>query len=172
MDLYIIRHADALPLGVNGITADEERPLSKTGEAQARQLAAALSRRGIRLEKVVSSPLVRARQTAEGLVQALSAPQPEVILGDELAPGGKRRNLIKFLRAVGGAAVAVVGHQPDLGDLAAWLIGGKKARIDLAKAGVAQITFSNGPDKGAGTLVGLMAPEWFGEDSSAPTAAS
>jgi phosphohistidine phosphatase len=171
MELYIIRHADALPVGAHGITEDEARPLSKEGEAQARQLAAALNRRGIRLEKVVSSPLLRARQTAEGLVQALPDPRPELIARDELAPGGKRRKLVKLLRDLGGTAVAVVGHQPDLGDLAAWLIGSKKARIDFAKAGVAQITFADSPDKGAGTLVGLMAPEWFG-DSSSPAAAS
>jgi phosphohistidine phosphatase len=163
MDLYIIRHGDALPLGSPGITGDEERPLSKDGEAQARNLAAALSRRGIRLEKVVSSPLVRARQTAERLIEAWPPPRPELSLCDELAPGRKRRQLAKFLRALGGASVAVVGHQPDLGALAAWLVGSKKAQIDLAKAGVAHVQFGNGPKKGAGTLIALLTPAWLGQ---------
>ena len=59
------------------------------------------------------------------------------------------------------ASVAVVGHQPDLGQLAGWLIGARKAQIDLAKAGVAHIAFDPEPRKGAGTLVWLVTPEWF-----------
>src|SRR5579883_817378 len=126
MDLYLIRHADALPLGVQGFTEDGARPLSDEGRAQAKALGEALSAKGIRLDKIATSPLVRARQTADGLLAAWSGSTPELVVCEELVPGSKRRKLARFLRQLGGNAVAVVGHQPDLGRFAGWLIGSKK----------------------------------------------
>ena len=162
MDLYLIRHADALPVGQDGITTDADRPLSDEGKAQVKALAAALKRHGVHLDAVVSSPLLRTHQTAEGLLQTWSKPGPDLHACDHLAPGGKRGKLARFLHELGGKAAALVGHQPDLGDLAAWLIGSKKAHIDFAKAGVAYIISSDEPAKGSGTLVWLVTPEWSG----------
>jgi phosphohistidine phosphatase len=161
MDLYLIRHADALPLGEQGITEDAVRPLSDEGTAQSRALAAALTRRGIQLDALVSSPLLRAHQTAEGILNGLAQPRPGTWQCNALAPGGKRRKLGRFLRELKGNSIALVGHQPDLGRLAAWLIGSKKAQIDFAKAGIAHITCPEGPDKGKGILLSLMTPEWY-----------
>ncbi len=59
MDLYLIRHADAVPLGEQGITDDAHRPLSAKGIIQTIALAASLGRMGVRLDKIVSSPLLR-----------------------------------------------------------------------------------------------------------------
>jgi phosphohistidine phosphatase len=163
MDLYLIRHADALPVGQAGITADEDRPLSEEGKAQAKALAAALRRQGVQLDKVVTSPLLRARQTAEGMLLAWGKSTADLHPCNELAPGGKRGKLARFLRELGGKAIALVGHQPDLGECAAWLIGSKKARIEMAKGGVAYIISGEEPAKGSGTLVWLATPAWFGE---------
>jgi phosphohistidine phosphatase SixA len=58
--------------------------------------------------------------------------------------------------------MALVGHQPDLGFYAGWLIGSKSAQVDLAKAGVARITCDDKPGKGRGMLIWLVTPEWFG----------
>lgn len=162
MDLYLIRHADALALGTGGITDDAERPLSEEGKAQARLLATGLRGQGVRLEKVVTSPLVRARQTAEELVRQWPPPAPVVEICAELSPGGKPRKLARFLRDLGGEAVAVVGHQPDLGYLASWLIGSRKAQLDFAKGGVAYLAFDGGPGKGSGCLRWLVTPRWLG----------
>src|ERR1700730_7056055 len=74
MDLYLVRHADALALGERGITEDAERPLSEEGQAQAKSVGAGLQRMGVHLNLIVSSPLVRARQTTEGLVREWAAP--------------------------------------------------------------------------------------------------
>jgi phosphohistidine phosphatase SixA len=54
-----------------------------------------------------------------------------------------------------------VGHQPDLGEWTAWLIGSKKAHIDLAKAGVAFLACPDGTRKGGGSLVWLVTPDWY-----------
>src|SRR3954454_15370318 len=123
MDLYLIRHAHALALGERGITEDEERPLSDEGEKQAAQVAAGLKRRGGRFDLLLSSPLVRARQTADALVEAGTGLVAEMQTTDLLAPGGKRRKLAKLLMDSARVSVGLVGHQPDLGEFAAWLIG-------------------------------------------------
>jgi phosphohistidine phosphatase len=160
MDLYLIRHADAQPLGEGGIQDDAERPLTTEGHKQCGPLAAALQRQGVRLEAIVTSPLLRARQTAEGLRKGLTAPVPELHTCDHLAPGGKRRKLTRFLRGLGVPSVAIVGHQPDLNLYAGWLIGARAAQIELAKAGVACIHFEDDPDKGDGVLTWMVTPQW------------
>jgi phosphohistidine phosphatase len=160
MDLYIIRHADAQPLGEGGIEDDGERPLTAAGQAQCSPLAAALTRQGVRLERVVTSPLLRARQTAEGLLEHLDSPTPGLHTCDHLAPGGKRRKLTRFLRGLHAESIAIVGHMPDLSEYTAWLIGSRKAQIDLAKAGIACIHFEDRLDKGEGVLTWLVTPKW------------
>ena len=69
--------------------------------------------------------------------------------------------LLELDRLDAGSAVAVVGHAPDLSEWAAWLIGGKKAHIDLAKAGIALIRCPEGPRKGACSLIWLVTPDWL-----------
>lgn len=163
MDLFIIRHADALSLGERGITQDEDRPLSERGETQARVVGAGLRRKGIKLAKIVTSPLLRARQTAEELLRVWSPPLPEILVSPELAPGGRRKKLARFLKGLGDGPVALVGHQPDLSELTAWLIGSRKAQVDFAKAGVGHVACPDEPGKARGMLLLLVPPEWFGE---------
>jgi phosphohistidine phosphatase len=161
VDLYLIRHADAVPLGEGGFTEDADRPLTETGQEQAKQLAIGLRQKGVHLSMVLTSPLLRARQTAEGMLSAWQDAGPELRVCEDLAPGGKRRRLSRFLKDLGQDRVALVGHQPDLGEYAAWLIGSKKAQIDLAKAGVAYIACPQGAGKGEGTLTWLVTPDWL-----------
>ena len=161
MEVYLIRHADAFPLGEGGSTDDASRPLTSGGEQQATNSAAGLKRRGIRPGIVLSSPLVRARQTAERMVDALGEPMVDVRICEDLAPGGKRRKLARVLKDLGLDSAALVGHQPDLGILASWLIGSKKAEIEMAKAGVACVHFEEGPGRPKGCLVWLVTPQWL-----------
>ena len=163
MDLYLIRHAEALPLGEAGITEDDNRPLTPHGEEEAKTVAAGLHRKGITLGAIVHSPLLRARQTADAMLRNLPEPAPALEVCEDLAFGGKRRKVSKFINDLGVDKIALVGHQPDLGQFAAWLIGSKKARIDIAKAGVAHITCDPKAGKGDGTLVWLVSPDWFEE---------
>jgi phosphohistidine phosphatase len=162
VELYLIRHADALPLGEGGVMEDADRPLSETGNAQVKSLAESLQRHDIHPGILATSPLLRARQTAEELVKHWTGSAPTVQECAELAIGGKTRKLARFLRELEGNSIGVVGHQPDLCECAAWLIGSRKAQLDLAKAGVACISCPDGPEKGAGTLLWLVTPTWFG----------
>jgi phosphohistidine phosphatase len=162
VEIYLIRHADAVPLGESGSTDDASRPLTAIGEQQAKQLAAGFQRQGVRPGIVLSSPLLRARQTAEGMVHALGEPPVEVRICEDLAPGGKRRRLGRVPKELGQDSVALVGHQPDLGTFASWLVGSKKADIEIAKAGVACIHCEEGPGRPKGSLVWLVTPQWLG----------
>jgi phosphohistidine phosphatase len=161
MDLYLIRHADAAPLGESGSTDDATRPLTAEGQQQARDLAGGLKRRQIHPSIVVTSPLLRARQTAETMLDSWGAGAPPLRECEDLASGGRRRKLLKFLRDLGQDHVALVGHQPDLGEFGAWLIGSRKAQLDLDKGGVACLRFAEEMKKGMARLVWLVTPAWL-----------
>jgi phosphohistidine phosphatase len=162
VNLYLIRHAEAEPLGAGGVQDDAERPLSREGRTQCAPLARALQQAGVRLDRVVTSPLLRSRQTAEGFLEHWPQPAPPLVVCELLAPGGKRRKLTRFLARLKVEAAAV-GHMPDLAEYAAWLIGSRKAQVELAKAGVACIHFDDEPDKAAGVLHWLVTPAWYPE---------
>lgn len=161
MELYLIRHAEAAPLGTGGVTQDEDRPLTARGQEQAQGLAAGLRKHGVRLGVVLTSPLLRARQTAEGILQHWPDPAPELRVCDALVPDVRPRKLSRAIAALGADVVALVGHQPDLGLYAAWLLGSRKIRIDLPKAGIACFHCPEGPGKGDGQLEWLVPPELF-----------
>jgi phosphohistidine phosphatase len=161
VELYLIRHADALPLGENGTTQDEERPLSAKGETQSEAVARALSKREIVLDKLYASPLVRAAQTASILLRVWAKPELILETCNLLAPGGKPRKLAKQLLKAEGEKIGLVGHEPDLGEFAAWLLGNKEAQIHVAKAGVVHILCEGIPSKGGGALQWMVTPEWY-----------
>lgn len=160
MQIFIIRHADALPLDET-MRGDEERPVSEEGRKQAGQLASAFKRLDARLERVLASPLKRARQTADELAQHLEQPGLLVEETDFLAPGGSVKKLFKLLRKLDLQHVALVGHEPDLGRLAARLIGGKRARVEFAKSGMACVACDDPPRAGAGSLLWMLTPMWL-----------
>ncbi|HVR13641.1 MAG TPA: histidine phosphatase family protein, partial [Gaiellaceae bacterium] len=104
MRVYLVRHAEAEPG-----EPDELRTLTPHGRWQAKELGERLARRGIRPEVVLSSPLLRARQTAEAIAtEAGVAAEPE----ERLAPGATADD-VRAVVAGRGDTVVVVGHQPD-----------------------------------------------------------
>jgi phosphohistidine phosphatase len=160
MNLILIRHAHAQPS--SGEEApDADRPLSDKGREQCAALARALQRAQVTIGCIVTSPLLRARQTTEELLKHWPAPTPEVHTCEALAPDGRQKKLNRFLRSLSAAPVALVGHMPDLGRYAGWLIGSKKVGIVLAKAGAAYIECTTGPSRGAGSLSWLVTPDWY-----------
>ncbi|MBY0459576.1 MAG: histidine phosphatase family protein [Gemmataceae bacterium] len=166
MTLYLIRHAEAVDLGAPGVSGtlrDFDRPLTPGGRAQALALALAFARRGVGVDAVAASPLVRAHQTAVDLL-GVWHPGERVVTCDLLAPDRlKPAKLSEFLAELPGRRVAAVGHMPELGCYAEWLLGAAEGSIPLAKAAAACIEFKGGPAKGAGKLQWLVTPEWAGE---------
>jgi len=113
MKLYLVRHADAVPGD-----PDELRPLSDAGREQARALGVRLKEESVDL--VLTSPLLRARETGEGLGRATGSPTQT---DPRLAPGATAE-AVRAAVAGRGERVVVVGHQPDCGRVAAALTGG------------------------------------------------
>ena len=112
MRLLIVRHAEAAPGN-----PDELRPLTSEGRKHARELGQRLREQGVEPDAIVSSPLLRARETA----RALGFGEPEV--DERLAPGATPFD-VRDAANGRGETVLVVGHQPDCGRAAAVLTGG------------------------------------------------
>jgi phosphohistidine phosphatase len=125
--LVLIRHAEAAPG-----TPDELRTLTSEGHEQARSLGERLRADGIEPDAVLSSPLLRARETASDL--GFGAPEPR----DELAPGATAED-VRALVAGRGDTVVVVGHQPDCGEIAAALSGGPEPAFPSAGVHVLEL---------------------------------
>ena len=152
-ELYLVRHGIAAERGKEW-PDDSKRPLTHKGIARMGQLAAGLKDLQVSFDLILTSPLVRARQTADLLHQGLggSTPLEETAL---LAPGGRPAELLDHLRSQKKAErIALVGHEPDLGQLAAFLIGAK-APLVFKKGGVCRIDFEKFPPVPPGQL------HWF-----------
>ena len=134
MRLFLVRHAHA----VDG-APDELRPLSDRGRRQARELAARLA--ATLPDVVLSSPLLRARETADAIARASGAP---LRVDDRLAPGATVDSLLAAAGDADGTVVAV-GHQPDCSEIAIELTGGPDP--GFAPAGYLEVEVS--PDRPA-----------------------
>jgi phosphohistidine phosphatase len=106
MRLFVVRHAEAAPG-----EPDELRPLTESGRATARALAARLATEGV--EIVVSSPLLRARETAAEIARAADVP---VEVDDRLAPGATPDG-VRAAAEGRGRTIVAVGHQPDCSEI-------------------------------------------------------
>jgi phosphohistidine phosphatase len=123
MRVYLVRHAEAEPG-----EPDELRTLTTHGRRQAQELAERFARRGIRPEAVLSSPLLRARQTADAIAAGTGvAAEPD----ERLAPGATADD-VRAAVAGRGETVVVVGHQPDCGLIAAAIGGGPAPEFPAA----------------------------------------
>jgi len=119
--LYLVRHARAAPGD-----PDELRPLTPEGREEARRLAERLA--GERPDAVVTSPLLRARETAEVLARACGL---EAVPDERLAPGATSLDA-RHAAAGRGERIVLVGHQPDFGRIAVALTGGEEPPFPTA----------------------------------------
>jgi phosphohistidine phosphatase len=155
--LYLVRHGAAEPRG-DRWPDDAVRPLSEEGTARMRRAARGLASLGEPIGIVLTSPLVRAVQTAEILRHALGI-GPAVETCPPLAPGGRPREVAAAVRAHGlSGTFALVGHEPDLGQLAGWFVGAK-APVPFKKGAVGRIDIAGWPPAGRGQLVWLLPPK-------------
>jgi phosphohistidine phosphatase len=132
MNVFLVRHAIAESTDPERWPDDLMRPLSPDGIARFRSVAKAL-RQVATPQLVLSSPASRCTRTAEILTDRAGWPQHEI--DDQLAPGSRAQDVSALLRSRGSDSVAVIGHEPDLGDLVSYLISGGQVRTDLRKGG-------------------------------------
>jgi len=156
--LYIVRHAIAAERG-DRWPDDAKRPLTPEGAARMRDVVRGLEALDVEIDIVCTSPLVRASETAEILVRGLS-PKPQLVSLPALSPGGTPARVVDAVAAqTPKRGLAVVGHEPGLGELAAWLIGARQP-IALKKGAVCRIDFAEWPPaKQQGTLVWAATPK-------------
>ena len=138
MELYILRHGIAVERGTPGYKKDGDRPLTKEGEDKMRQIADAMRGMDLKFDLILSSPLVRAEQTANIVAGEVDE---EVTFTHYLEPGGNALDLINEINDEKAHRVLLVGHEPDLSSLVSILISGKSdAGIELKKGGLCKLT--------------------------------
>lgn len=158
-ELYIMRHGIAVTRGSAGFSDDSKRPLIPEGKKKMREIAEGLIRLGFDVDWIVTSPLVRAVETAEIVAEQLGSNVP-MDFSDALRPGGSPEALVTFLaKHANRKRVLVVGHEPDLSAMAARLVGaGRHANLAFKKGGCCLITFNEFPPKSPGELVWWLTP--------------
>jgi phosphohistidine phosphatase len=155
-ELYLIRHAVAEERG-DDWPDDTKRPLSEDGASRMRKSARGLDRLGITLDVVLTSPLVRARQTAEIVATALN-PRPPIVTVESLGPGGTYQAITSDLeKQTRRTRIGIVGHEPGIGELAARLVGSRHP-IEFKKGAICRIDVDTIPPSGPGDLVWFVTP--------------
>jgi len=155
MRLIIIRHAIAVERGTPDI-ADEDRPLTRKGERRFQQAARGLVRVEPRPDLLLTSPLPRARQTAE--IAAGAWGKIKVKRSDVLAGGSFAEIAAVLDKLPRDSSAAIVGHEPDVSELLSAILGSKdSAAFTFKKGGVAVVEVA-GPLGQGGVLLWAMPP--------------
>lgn len=141
MEIVLVRHGPARARDPARWPDDGQRPLTAEGRAATRAAARGLRRAGVDAPRIATSPLLRARATAEILSAELGG-RGAIEAWEELAPGATAEAVVRRLGARRHApgTVLLVGHEPSLGLLAGLLLTGEEVRpFRLAKAGAARL---------------------------------
>jgi phosphohistidine phosphatase len=159
MDVILIRHAKAGSRDPNSWPNDDDRPLTVEGQAEHRAVMRAARKMGVKFDFLVTSPLKRARETAD-LVSSVYRWPEEPQVAAELGHGFSVAAVVKLLaKFPPSSCVALVGHEPDFSELATALIGGKTGLgFQIKKSGIACVRFEGPAEAGAGTLLYLLKP--------------
>lgn len=159
MKCYLIRHAIADTLPPGSEMKDFDRALTPQGRKRMERVSAGLTELGFAPQHIVTSPLTRARQTAVLLARRFTFAQLRV--EPQLAPEGSFKRLVKAFNETVADEVALVGHQPDLGQLASWLLTGSRhdCQLPFKKGGVACLDLGDQMQPGRATLHWFLTPK-------------
>ena len=156
MILYFLRHGDA---GDSWPADDAQRPLSAKGEESLRAAADVWKRLKLRPEVVITSPFVRARQTADLMCAGIGCAAPPVV-DERLAAGAGWGDMARAIADHPDASrVCFVGHDPDFSRAVALLTGA--ASVRMRKGGLACVEFYGVPEPGGGELAWLLDPDLY-----------
>lgn len=163
MNIYIIRHAIAIDEGTEGFE-DSERPLTDNGRKKMRQIARGLRALGVGVDLIISSPYVRARETADVLADVLRMKQKAAI-SENLLPLGDPDLLISEINEKYSVdSIAIVGHEPNLSTLTGLLISeNAKVSMTYKKGGVCKLTTDDLHHSRTATLEWLLTPKMLVE---------
>ena len=157
VELYLIRHGLAEARG-DAWPDDTKRPLTNAGMTRLRRSTRGLERLGISFDVILTSPLVRTRQTAEVISEELES-RPHVVDAESLAPCGTFQGVMAELEKHNRRTrIALVGHEPGIGELAALLIGTRHP-IEFKKGAVCRIDVNALPPSAPGDLRWFLTPK-------------
>ena len=154
MELYFLRHGEAEPPALGG--TDDARQLTERGRQDARLVAQALRRAGARPEVILTSPLLRARQTGEALEEVFGV---SARVEERLRSGCTLGDLQEVLADRPEARFVLVGHEPDVSRMVGRLIG--DARVKMQTSCVARVEAEQ-VEPGGGMLIWLLSPQVAG----------
>lgn len=148
MILYFLRHGDAVE---SALLHDSERPLSELGLQQAGNAGRFLARMNATVELILSSPLLRARQTAEAVQQEIGI--GTISTSEHLVPSSNPVQLFAELSNSPSETILLVGHEPHLSTTISLLVAGdERAHIEMKKSSLACVSISKPIVRGAGIL--------------------
>ncbi len=157
MTLSIIRHAIAVPRGTAGYPGDD-RPLTPEGRKKMKQAAAGIVRILPRPDAILTSPLSRARETAQ--ITSAAYPDPVAMdTTDVLLPGGSIAAVLETIRERGDGHVLLVGHEPDLTMLVGHLLGTDGTKFELKKGGLVHLSATITAAGATATLLWYLKPK-------------
>ncbi|MCC7009154.1 MAG: histidine phosphatase family protein [Acidobacteria bacterium] len=155
--LYLVRHAIAHERSERW-PDDSARPLTAAGAARMRAIVAGLRTLNPAIDLVATSPYARAASTAALLVRGLS-PKPTLLEVDVLEPDHAPADVARAAGSLDATGVALVGHEPGMGELAAWLLGAREP-LPFKKGGICRVdTPVWPPAAGRGTLIWFATPK-------------
>jgi phosphohistidine phosphatase len=161
MDLYFLRHGVAVDLEVGGGLSDAERPLTAEGQRKMRAIAKGMSALELSFDLVLSSPALRAWQTARIAARGLNALE-QLKLADCLAPGADPKQIVENLRRLDPALqrVLLVGHEPDLSQLVSLLVAGNTSLgVVFKKGGLCKLAVESLKPSRCAALEWLLTPK-------------
>lgn len=159
MQLIVIRHAIAMDREEYAKTGrpDSDRPLTDTGRRRMRKNARGLQRISPHPDLIATSPWLRAADTAGVVAETLGVERVETV--DAMLPDRHPRELAQWLNDKKDlSTVAVVGHEPHVGELVTWLVGGKGSNFEFKKGGACLLRIDEGADAGSAMLLWHLTP--------------
>jgi phosphohistidine phosphatase len=161
MKLYVVRHAIAADRQDWEGQDDSQRPLTDRGREKMGQIVRGLGKLGVELDLIVTSPYVRARDTAAILADGLGLKASIIKFSDALVPTVEPSELLKEIAEnLNVASLAVVGHEPHLSGFISYLLtGGTEMSTDLKKGGVCLLDRASHAQGWLATLEWLLTPK-------------
>ena len=157
IDIFVLRHGEA-GNRMTVVEKDSKRPLTPGGRIEMQKIAKSLKTVGLQTDRIYTSPLRRARETAEITARILKIPILEE--WDELKPDGSKQALYrKLARLEQDSRPILVGHEPHLSSMIGEIIGTPDARIVLKKGGLARVRITSFTPRISGELRWLLTPK-------------
>ena len=161
MNLYIVRHAIAVEAGTPEYEEDSLRPLTDKGKKKMQKIAQGLKELETDINLILTSPYLRAVETAKILRKVFDLDRAEVVETEHLSPDGSGAQLVNLIneKYADMENIALVGHEPSLGILASMLISGDpNLSLTLKKGGICQLSVDTLQYGRCATLDWLLSP--------------